>query len=242
MTPGSTQVSAGSLGLLTCHTCGLLSRPAPAGTDETVCPRCGDALHRRKPHSIGRTWALLIAAYILFIPANVLPVMETGSLFGSQRDTIMSGVVYLWETGSWPLAALVFFASIVVPLVKLIALSYLAVSVQRRSPKRQLERAKLYRLLEFIGRWSMLDIYVITLLSALVQLQSLATITAQPGAVAFGAVVVLTMLATMAFDPRLIWDSAPRPEALDSPKPPVSSQAAGGKPVVPSFTMNNDHA
>jgi paraquat-inducible protein A len=198
--------SAASLGLYTCHTCGLVSRP-PASAESAFCPRCGARLHLRKPNSIARTWAFLIAAYILFVPANVLPVMETGSMFGSQKDTILSGVVYLWVSGSWPLAVLVFFASIVVPLVKLIALTFLVISAQRRSSVLPLERAKLYRLLEFIGRWSMLDIYVITLLSALVQLQSLATIIPGPGAVAFGAVVVLTMLAAMAFDPRLIWDS-----------------------------------
>lgn len=209
------KLSAASLGLLSCHTCGLVSRP-PAPETEAHCPRCGSRLHFRKPYSIARTWALLIAAYILFIPANLMPVMETGSMFGSQRDTILSGVVYLWVTGSWPLAALVFFASIVVPLVKLIALTYLVVSVQRHSRALRAQRGTLYRLLEFIGRWSMLDIYVITLLSALVQIQTLAKITPGPGAVAFGAVVVLTMLAAMAFDPRLIWDSpgAPPPASL----------------------------
>jgi paraquat-inducible protein A len=213
MTPRTPHLSAASLGLFACHTCGLLSRP-PSAAEEALCPRCGSHLHLRKPHSIGRTWALLIAACILFIPANLLPIMETGSLFGSQKDTIMSGVVYLWVTGSWPLAALVFFASIVVPLMKLIALTYLVVSVQFRSSVLQLERTRLYRLLEFIGRWSMLDVYVVTLLAALVQLQTLATITPGPGAVAFGAVVVLTMLASMAFDPRLIWDTDPHPRPL----------------------------
>jgi paraquat-inducible protein A len=171
---------------------------------------------------------LLSAAYILFIPANTLPIMQTGSLFGAQRDTILSGVVYLWHSGSWPLALLVFFASIVVPGVKLLALTYLAVSVGRRSAKNQMARAKLYRLLEFIGRWSMLDVYVVTLLSALVQLQSLATIKAEPGAVAFGAVVVLTMLAAMAFDPRLIWDAAEESPGLDSPSPRPPFDAAQG--------------
>ena len=147
-----------------------------------------------------------MAAYLLFIPANVLPIMATGSLFGSQKDTIMSGVVYLWLEGSWPLAALVFFASIIVPLGKLLILTYLLISVEMGAVRHRRLRAKLYRLLEFIGRWSMLDIYVVTLLSALVQLQSLANIRPMPGAMAFGAVVVLTMLAAMAFDPRLIWD------------------------------------
>jgi len=135
-----------------------------------------------------------------------LPVMNTSSLFGSERDTIMSGVVYLWVSGDAPLALLVFFASITVPVLKLLALVVLLVSVQRRSTWQPQQRAKLYRLVEFVGRWSMLDIYVVTLMAALVQLQSLATITAGPGAVAFGAVVVLTMFAALSFDPRLIWD------------------------------------
>jgi paraquat-inducible protein A len=232
MNPDAQNRSAASLGLLSCHTCGLLSRPPAAGA-EALCPRCGSHLHLRKPHSIGRTSALLIAAYILFIPANLMPVMETGSMFGSQRDTIMSGVVYLWVTGSWPLAALVFFASIVVPLVKLIALTYLVISVQRHSRKLRAQRGALYRLLEFIGRWSMLDIYVVTLLSALVQIQTLARITPGPGAVAFGAVVVLTMLAAMAFDPRLIWDST-------GPTSPVSAREK--PPRRPASSVKHNHA
>lgn len=197
--------SAAALGLYACHTCALVSKPqAPDAV--ALCPRCGSSLHQRKPASISRTWALVITAYILIIPANMLPIMQTGSLFGSQRDTIMSGVIYLWTSGSWALALLVFFASVVVPLAKLLALSYLLFTVQHASTNRRHQRTRLYHLLKFIGRWSMLDIYVVTLLVALVQLQSLATITAAPGAVAFGAVVVITMIASMTFDPRLIWD------------------------------------
>ena len=198
--------SAAALGLYACHTCALVSKPR-AADESAYCPRCGSTLHQRKPASISRTWALLITAYILIVPANILPIMQTGSLFGSQRDTIMSGVIYLWTSGSWALALLVFFASVVVPLAKLLALTYLLLTVQRQSPNRRHQRTHLYHLLKFIGRWSMLDIYVVTLLVALVQLQSLATITAAPGAVAFGALVVITMIASMTFDPRLIWDS-----------------------------------
>ena len=197
--------TAASLGLLVCHACGLLSRPAPNSHDAR-CPRCGAQLHLRKPDSITRTWALLIAAIILYIPANVLPMMNTSSLFGSQSDTIMSGVVYFWTSGSWYLALIIFFASIMVPLLKMIALVLLLVSVQSRSRWQQDQRARLYRLVEFVGRWSMLDIYVVAVIVALVQLQALATIQPGPGAIAFGAVVVLTMFAAMAFDPRLIWD------------------------------------
>lgn len=197
--------TAARFGLMACHSCGLLSR-AVAGMHDAACPRCGAILHLRKPDSIARTWALLIAAAILYIPANALPIMETSSMFGSQSDTILSGVAFLWVSGSWPLATVVFVASILVPMLKLIALTWLLISVQRGSGRNPMQSTRLYRLVEFIGRWSMLDIYVVTLLVALVQLKSLALIKAGPGALAFGAVVVLTMFAAMAFDPRLIWD------------------------------------
>ena len=204
-----TVVTAADAGLLACHACGLVHRPSGAAHD-LVCARCGAGLHARKPNSIGRTWALLIAAYILIVPANVLPVMQTGSLFGSETDTIMSGVVFLWESGSWLLAAILFFASIAVPGAKLLALSYLLVSVQRRTAWARPQRTRLYRVLEFVGRWSMIDIYVAAILTALVQFGGLMTIKAGPGAIAFGAVVVLTMFAAESFDPRLIWDPVER--------------------------------
>lgn len=200
-----TEVSAGGRGLCSCHACGLLSRPVSShGT--VRCPRCNARIHFRKPDSVRRCWALLIAAYILYLPANLLTIMETGSLFSYRKDTIMSGVLHLWKTGSWAIAAIVFIASILVPLFKLIALTILLISVQRRSIWWPLQRARLYRLVELVGRWSMLDIYVVTILAALVQIQSLATVRAGTGAIAFGTVVVLTMFASMAFDPRLIWD------------------------------------
>jgi paraquat-inducible protein A len=197
--------TAGRLGIYSCHICGLLAKSVP-GHRDVRCGRCGSHLHIRKPDSIARTWALLIASYILFIPANVLPIMHTSSLFGGQSDTILSGVVYLWASGSWHLAVVVFIASIVVPSAKLLVLTFLVVSVQRRSTWDPLQRTKMYRLVELVGRWSMLDIFVVAILVALVQLHAWATIRAGAGAVAFGAVVVLTMFASMAFDPRLIWD------------------------------------
>lgn len=198
-------VSAASRDLYSCHSCGLLSKGARNG-GVCHCPRCSAELHFRKPNSVVRSWALLIAAYILYIPANLLPMMETSSLFSSQDDTIMSGVVYLWHSGSWDLALVVFVASVMVPLLKLLAMTLLLVSVQRRSLWQPLQRAKLYRIVEFVGRWSMLDIYVVTILAALVQIGSLATVKAGPAAMAFGAVVVLTMFSALQFDPRLIWD------------------------------------
>jgi len=203
--------SAASLGLLSCHTCALVSR-APAA-ESAVCPRCQSALHWRKPGSIGRTWAFLIAAMALYVPANTLPIMYTSSLFGSQDDTIMSGVLFLWEDGSWYLALIVFVASIVVPLAKIIALAALLASVQLGWRSRRAERARLYRLVESIGRWSMLDIFVVALLVTVVQLTALASVHAGPAALAFGAVVVLTMCAAQSFDPRLIWDGERRPRA-----------------------------
>jgi paraquat-inducible protein A len=200
------QVTAREAGLMSCHVCGQLARSPHGAAQRLRCPRCGAPLHLRKPASITTTWALLLASALLYIPANLLPMMTTASLTGSQEDTILSGVVFLWESGSWPLALVVFFASVMVPLLKIFALSYLTASVQSRSRRGLLQRARLYRLVEFVGRWSMLDIYVITILVALVQFQGLATIQAGPAAVAFGAVVVLTMFAAMSFDPRLIWD------------------------------------
>ena len=198
--------TAASLGLLSCHVCGQLSRARP-GLHEACCPRCAAPVHMRKPNSIARTWALLIASMILYIPANVLPMMHTSSLFGSQSDTIMSGVVYFWTSGSWYLALIIFFASVMVPMLKMLALMLLLMSVQRRSLWQREQRARLYRLVEFVGRWSMLDIYVVAVIVALVQLKALATIQPGPGAIAFGAVVVLTMFAALTFDPRLIWDN-----------------------------------
>src|SRR5215468_3807009 len=160
---------------MSCEGCGLLCRAPPAVAMH--CPRCGQPLHGRKPNSLSRTWALIVSAFILYIPANLLPIMTTRTLLGSQDDTILSGVIYLWTTGSWPLAALVFFASITVPLLKLIALTLLVLSVQMKSHWQPVQRTRLYRLVEFVGRWSMLDIYVVTILVALVQLQALAAIT-----------------------------------------------------------------
>jgi paraquat-inducible protein A len=194
-------------GLMICHSCVQVVKAGPDG-DAAVCPRCGAHLHARKQDSITRTWAFLIAAMVLYIPANVLPVMNTSSLFGSEKDTILSGVVYLWTSGSWPLAIIVFIASIAVPMLKILALMFLVISTQIHSVWSPQQRARIYRVVELVGRWSMLDIYVITILVALVQFKALATIQAGPAAIAFGSVVVLTMFAAMSFDPRLIWDQA----------------------------------
>jgi paraquat-inducible protein A len=210
-------VTAAQCGLAMCHDCGLLAS-AKTNAHGFHCPRCGASMHLRKPASLSRTSAFLIAAMVMYIPANVLPVMYTNSLFGTENDTILSGVVYLWTSGSWPLAIVVFIASIAVPMLKILALAYLTISTHMHSRWHPVERTRIYRMVEFVGRWSMLDIYVITMLVALVQFQALATIQAGNAAIAFGAVVVLTMFAAMAFDPRLIWDETERDDASTGEK------------------------
>jgi paraquat-inducible protein A len=188
-----------------CATCGLLSR-RPPGAGFGRCPRCGASLTPRHRYSIQFTWALIIAAAILYIPANVLPVLVTTQLGAEEADTIISGVFYLYESGSWPLALIVLVASVMIPLGKLVALGYLLVTVQRGSAKSNHDRTRLYRLVEFIGRWSMLDVFVDAYLVAIVQLDPLMSVAPGPGVVFFMAVVVLTMLAAHTFDPRLIWN------------------------------------
>lgn len=198
-------VTASELGLVACPSCGLVCR-SDVPLAHAHCPRCAAPLHRRKPYSLTRSWALLIAAVILYIPANLLPIMLTSNLFEARADTIISGVIVLWQAGSPELAVIVFVASVVVPLLKIAVLALLLITAQRRSAWRREERAKLYRMIELIGHWSMLDVFVVALLVALVNFGSFAAVHAGGAAVAFGAVVVLTMLATMSFDPRLIWD------------------------------------
>ena len=200
--------TAARASLISCHACHQLSRARrlPANR-HAICPRCGSRLHSRKPHSIARSWALIVAATILYIPANVLPVMTVIYSGRGEPDTILSGVKALMESGMWPLALIVFFASITVPVVKLLGLSYLLLSVQYKSIWRPKDRTVLYRLTETIGRWSMIDIFMISILVALVKLGSIATIEPGTGATAFAAVVILTMFAAMSFDPRLIWDT-----------------------------------
>ena len=193
-------------GCALCHDCGLLCALPERAAHGASCSRCGAALHARKPRSLERTSAYLVAAALCYLPANLLPIMKITSLGRAQADTIMSGVVYLLTHGMWPLAIVVFTASVCVPILKIAILTGLLVSVRRGSRWRPVERTRLYRITETIGRWSMVDIFVVTILVALVRLGNLATVEAQPGAVFFGAVVVLTMLAAESFDPRLIWD------------------------------------
>lgn len=200
-------MTARRLGLVSCHDCRLLLKSPPSDSQAIACcPRCGCAIHTRKPNSLSRTWALVTAALILYVPANVLPITVTTSLGSSQSDTILSGVIYFMQSGSWEIAAIIFIASVFVPLAKLIILVLLLISVQIRATWRPKDRTILYRLTEMVGRWSMVDIYVVTILVALVKLGALATVEAGPAAVYFAAVVVITMFAAESFDPRLIWD------------------------------------
>jgi paraquat-inducible protein A len=193
--------------LIGCPSCHLLCKAPPLKNAITLCPRCGARLHARKPNSIARTWALIIAAFIFYIPANVLPVTRVISFGKAQTDTILSGVVYFVKSGSWPIALVIFVASIFVPLLKLFILTFLLISVHIKSKWRPKDRTRLYRITEAVGRWSMVDIYAITILVALVKLGSLATIEAGPGAIFFAGVVIITIFAAMSFDPRLIWDA-----------------------------------
>jgi paraquat-inducible protein A len=185
----------------------LLTKPADLG-HPGHCLRCGEELALRKHNSIQRTWALIIAAAICYIPANLLPVMVTTTLVSAEEDTIMGGVVLLYMTGSWPLALIVLIASVVIPLAKLIALAYLLITVQRGTVGGRHERIRLHRLVEFVGRWSMLDVFVDTFTVALIQLEPLMSVKPGMGVLFFAAVVVLTMIAAETFDPRLIWDSS----------------------------------
>src|SRR5262245_19256230 len=201
----ATTLSAMQLGLQSCEACGLLSRPAP-GEEEGYCPRCENEVSFRKSASIQRTWAFLIAAAICYVPANVLPVLTTVTVEGRDSDTILEGVVLLWSPTGWPLSLIVLVASIIVPSAKILALSYLLITVQRGSIANNRQRVRLYRTIDFIGRWSMVDVFVDAFTVSLVQLQPLMSVEPGPGLLFFAAVVVLTMLAVESFDPRLIWD------------------------------------
>lgn len=219
-----TGLPAGEQGLTGCPTCGLINRLSPQGRGH--CIRCHEKLHQRLPNSLQRTWALLGASAIMYIPANVYPIMTTTSLGNSSPSTIIGGVVQLIQMGSWPIAAVIFIASVIVPVGKLVALIWLCLVVKRSSALNAQSRTRLYRLTEFIGRWSMVDVFVVAILVALIRAGSLMSITPGPASLAFGSVVVLTMLAAMTFDPRLIWDT-PLP-----PRHPLLRRKAATKEPV----------
>lgn len=194
--------------LIGCDTCGQVSRAEPGAP----CPRCNTRLRVRKPDSIVRSWALLIGAAALYIPANILPVMTVVRFGRGYPSTILGGVQELIEYRMWPLAVLVFAASVAVPVVKLLLLATMLVTTQRRSTRALPDRTRLYRLVDVIGRWSMIDVFMIAILTALVRMGLLASVTPGLGAICFAGVVILTMLAAFSFDPRLMWDAAARPD------------------------------
>jgi paraquat-inducible protein A len=197
-------VPAGSVG---CETCGLVSIPRPI---DPRCPRCNSVLHERKPDSVARTWALVIAAAVLYVPANYYPVLTVMQLGAGTPSTILGGVRDLVSSGMYPLAALVFFASVAVPTLKLVGLTVMLVATQTGREGWLRDRTRLYYVVRWIGRWSMIDIFMEALLGALVRFGTLVTIEPGIGAVAFCGVVILTIFAAEMFDPRLVWDTAAR--------------------------------
>jgi paraquat-inducible protein A len=204
--PAAMALTSADQKVIGCEICGLVCTES---SDRLArCPRCGSRLHERKPDSISRTWALVIAAAVLYIPANVYPVLQVIQLGSGAPSTILGGVEELLADGMYPLAALVFFASILVPMLKVAGLIMLLLTTQYGWDKRLRERTRVFRIVRAIGRWSMIDIFMISILVALVQFGSVVSIEPGVGAVAFCGVVILTMFAAEGFDPRLMWDSA----------------------------------
>lgn len=204
---------AADAGLRCCDTCGLVCE---ISARLPVCPRCGDGLSTRKPRSLSRSWALMIAGLILYVPANVLPVMYTQSLQSGAtgtENTIMSGVLEFWHDGSWDIAVIIFIASILIPSLKFLILAALLLNARRVAPLRPALCMRLYRILESIGYWSMLDVLVVGLVTAVVKFPGLSNAEPRIGILYFGLVVVLTMVATSTFDPRLLWPARPRTDA-----------------------------
>jgi paraquat-inducible protein A len=198
-------IRAQDLGVIECHTCELVMRAAAADV-VGQCPRCGETVRRRKVDGRTRSWALLIAAAALYVPANTLTMMHTAQFPMTRSNTVLSGVEFLWNRGSWDLAAIVFIASIVVPVVKMLTLAVLLVIAHRGTSRHARAHTTVYRVLEAVGHWSMLDVFVVALLTAVVQLGRFATVAPGPAVLPFAGVVVLTMLASASFDPRTIWD------------------------------------
>ncbi|MDX5373728.1 MAG: paraquat-inducible protein A [Pseudomonadaceae bacterium] len=212
-------------GIIVCDECHKLEYLREG--EEQHCSRCGARLHARRPNSIARTWALLITAAILYIPANLLPIMTVSFLGKGMPSTIMGGVIELIQADMLPIALVVFVASILVPTFKLVGIALLLYSVQRHQPMSARQRILMYRFIEWIGRWSMLDIFVIAILVALVNFGNLATISADLGAAAFATVVILTMLAAVTFDPRLIWDNTDAEQEETEPETPGPQASQG---------------
>jgi paraquat-inducible protein A len=206
--------TASSQGVAGCSICGLINKFDADG--HARCRRCDNQLHARLPNSMQRTIALLLSAGLMYIPANFYPIMTTINLGKAMDNTILGGVAELWRTGSWPIAMIIFIASIVVPVVKLLVMAWLCFVVNKQDGLNPEKRTQVYRLTEFIGRWSMVDVFAVALMVALIRGGSLMSINPGPAALAFCSVVVLTMLAAITFDPRLLWDARQTDEFPDN--------------------------
>ena len=204
--------SAAEQGLASCHLCGKVS-PVALGH----CPRCHSPLHLRKPHSLERTWAFLVASIALYFPANLMPIMSVGGVGGTSYDTIMSGVLNFWKKGDHLVAIIIFSASILIPILKMLALAWLCLAASGKACTSPKNLTRLYHVTELVGRWSMVDVFVVAILVALVQVGAITTVLSGPAIVSFAAVVILTMFAAMSFDPRLLWDRHVGAEIPDSP-------------------------
>lgn len=202
------QLTARQAGLIRCHDCAKLVKLCSWITDEGhVCPRCSAKLHFRKPNSLSRTWALVTAALVMFFPANILPIMEVRFLGSVERSTILDGILYFFDSGSYGIGIIILTASILVPLFKVIGLILILLSLHFRWQSWLRHKTAMFRFICFIGRWSMLDIFVIAILSVLVQFGTFSSTTAAPAVTYFAGVVILTMFAANTFDPRLLWDT-----------------------------------
>ncbi len=199
---------AANQGLAGCHVCEKVS-PISLGD----CPRCGSHLHLRKPDSISRTIALMIAAAVMYVPANLLPIMSIRELGVTTESTIIAGLIQFWQARSYPIAIVIFTASILIPFLKIIALIWLCAAAKGIVPHSAKTLGKVYWITELLGRWSMVDIFVVAILVTMVQLGNYMVVTPGPGALAFAGVVILTMFAAMSFDPKLLWDQLEREAA-----------------------------
>lgn len=199
-TPGKV-TTARDLGLVACTRC---THGWPLGTQR--CGRCGHKLVSRDRLSLQRVWAFWVMGLICYIPANVYPMLRTRTLFTVEESTIIAGAVELAQHGAWGVAGIILFASVVIPLAKFWAVAYLAISVKQRATASYHQRQRLFELVEYIGRWSMIDIFVVAILSSLVQLKSLASVNPGPASFFFALSVIFTMLSAQAFDSRMIWD------------------------------------
>ncbi len=194
-------VKAADRGLAGCHTC---HRVSPVSGKN--CPRCGTRLHLRKPSSIQNTVALMAAATALYIPSHMLPIMTVVELGDVTHNTIVGGMMTFWRTGAYPIAIVIFTASILIPLLKIVALTWLCAAATGKVHPSPAALGRIYWFTELLGRWSMIDIFVVGILVSIVQLGNYMTITPGPGALAFAGVVMLTMFAAMSFEPRMLWD------------------------------------